>query len=163
MWHSVQSSCKSLTHAFIISACSSIRLPSPITIGPASAIIRALGWTTVLGPVKSMVKRNYWLRLSFPQEGRRWPRGEGQGCWEERFLKYVPGTTQSTSQILSPQLLSLVVNAKSQTKVSGDRQHRLRSQTALAHPLFWSLCYLSSEMEMVIIPVLQGCCKDQMR
>lgn len=28
-----------------------MRLPSPIKIGPASATIRALGWTTVLGPV----------------------------------------------------------------------------------------------------------------
>lgn len=34
----------------MIRACSSIRLPSPITMGPASAMIRAFGWTTVLGP-----------------------------------------------------------------------------------------------------------------
>lgn len=31
-------------------ACSSIKLPSPMTMGPASAMIRAFGWTTVLGP-----------------------------------------------------------------------------------------------------------------
>lgn len=31
-------------------ACSSIKFPSPITMGPASAMIRAFGWTTVLGP-----------------------------------------------------------------------------------------------------------------
>lgn len=31
-------------------ACSSIRLPSPMIIGPASAMILALGWITVLGP-----------------------------------------------------------------------------------------------------------------
>lgn len=38
------------TDLLMISACSSIKLPSPITMGPASAIIRAFGWTTVLGP-----------------------------------------------------------------------------------------------------------------
>lgn len=32
---------KGATHVFMMSACSSIRLPSPITIGPASAMIRA--------------------------------------------------------------------------------------------------------------------------
>lgn len=32
-------------------ACSSIMLFSPITIGPASAIIEALGWTTVILPM----------------------------------------------------------------------------------------------------------------
>lgn len=33
-----------------MSACSSIKLPSPMTMGPASAMILALGWITVLGP-----------------------------------------------------------------------------------------------------------------
>lgn len=33
-----------------MSACSSIRFPSPMTIGPASAMMRALGWITVRGP-----------------------------------------------------------------------------------------------------------------
>ena len=33
-----------------------MRLPSPITMGPASAMIRALGWITVLGPVNSTAK-----------------------------------------------------------------------------------------------------------
>lgn len=39
-------------YLLIISACSSIRLPSPMIMGPASAMIRALGWTTVLAPGK---------------------------------------------------------------------------------------------------------------
>lgn len=33
-----------------MSACSSIRFPSPMTMGPASAMMRALGWITVRGP-----------------------------------------------------------------------------------------------------------------
>lgn len=41
-----------ITHAFMMRACSSIRLPSPMTMGPASAMILALGWTTVLGPAE---------------------------------------------------------------------------------------------------------------
>lgn len=38
-------------YLLMISACSSIRFPSPMIIGPASAMIRAFGWTTVLAPV----------------------------------------------------------------------------------------------------------------
>lgn len=41
-----------LYYPLIIKACSSIKLPSPITIGPASAMIRALGCTTVRAPEK---------------------------------------------------------------------------------------------------------------
>lgn len=41
-----------LLYLLIIRTCSSIRFPSPITIGPASAMICALGWTTVLAPEK---------------------------------------------------------------------------------------------------------------
>lgn len=75
--------CKGATHAFMISACSSIRLPSPITIGPASAMIRALGWITVLGPVKRMEKKllveaellRRLLGGTFPKAGTRYPRG----------------------------------------------------------------------------------------
>lgn len=37
-------------YLLIMRACSSIRLPSPMIIGPASAMIRALGWTTVRAP-----------------------------------------------------------------------------------------------------------------
>lgn len=41
---------ENLLHLLIMRTCSSIRFPSPMTIGPASAMIRALGWTTVLAP-----------------------------------------------------------------------------------------------------------------
>lgn len=66
-----------------MSACSSIRLPSPITIGPASAMIRALGWITVLGPVKQMEKKllveaelaRRLLGGTFPKAGTRYPTG----------------------------------------------------------------------------------------
>lgn len=38
------------TYPLMMRACSSIKLPSPMTMGPASAMMRAFGWTTVLGP-----------------------------------------------------------------------------------------------------------------
>lgn len=42
-----------LLYLLIMRTCSSIRFPSPMTIGPASAMIRAFGWTTVLAPEKN--------------------------------------------------------------------------------------------------------------
>jgi len=51
------------THLLIISHRSSIKFPSPIIIGPASAMIRALGCTTVLLPKNAKISqisyRNY--------------------------------------------------------------------------------------------------------
>lgn len=46
-------------------ACSSIRLPSPMMMGPASAIIRAFGWTTVLGPETRRRVRSQVSELEF--------------------------------------------------------------------------------------------------
>lgn len=150
--------CRGLTHAFMISACSSIRLPSPITMGPASAMIRALGWITVLGPVKRMVGRVDQGSLCFKQH-RRWLRG-GRDSGEEHFLKYVPGTTQGTLRMLSPQLLSWAFGAKSQTKVSGDSPGVGARQP-------WLALYV----EGPVISAAKGrwwkyqarCCKDSMR
>ena len=46
-----------LAYLFIIIVCSSIKFPSPITIGPSLAIIVALGWTTDLGPIVILPSR----------------------------------------------------------------------------------------------------------
>lgn len=40
-----------IQYLLIICACSSTKFPSPIIIGPASAIILAFGWTTVRVPI----------------------------------------------------------------------------------------------------------------
>lgn len=42
--------CWNPPYPLMMRACSSIKLPSPMTMGPASAMMRAFGWTTVLGP-----------------------------------------------------------------------------------------------------------------
>lgn len=60
-------------HLLIMRACSSMRLPSPMTMGPASAIMRALGWTTVLAPGRTIVKcvtlASYINHFSWLQSG----------------------------------------------------------------------------------------------
>ena len=48
-------------YPLIMRACSSIKFPSPITMGPASAMIRALGWTTVLGPTDTKPYISLWF------------------------------------------------------------------------------------------------------
>lgn len=94
----------SLTHAFMMRACSSIRFPSPMIIGPASAIIRALGWITVLGPVQQ--SRGEEMIRAGCTSSRRWEVREVGEAWGGTFSKAVPGTVLSTVQVLSPAVIS---------------------------------------------------------
>lgn len=54
------------TYLLMIWTCSSIRLFSPMMIGPASAIIWALGWTTVFLPMVMSPFRSHSVQTTAP-------------------------------------------------------------------------------------------------
>lgn len=89
------------TDPLMMRACSSIKFPSPITMGPASAMIRAFGWTTVLGPGRTKSRHDvpnvilqlidfsvYQAMCSYPKITRR----DGSYLWWHLPLFHFPHT-----------------------------------------------------------------------